>query len=62
MSGYTVWRRRHGTWQVVTPGLSPERAQEAARIHNAEAKAEATGYTFCVTPDRSTPDVKRGKR
>lgn len=62
MSGYTVWRRRHGSWEKVTSGMESGAAQGAARIQNAEAAAEATGWTYCVTPDRSSPDVKRGAR
>lgn len=62
MSGFTVWRRRDGGWERVSWGMTCDSAQGASRIHNAEARAEATGWTYCVTPDHSIPDVKRGVR
>lgn len=62
MSGFTLWRGRHGKWEKVRSGLTVDVAQGSARIHNAEATAEATGWTYCASPDGSSPDVKRGSR
>lgn len=62
MSGFTVWRKRHGGWERVAIGLTNSVAQGDARLRNAVAKSERTGWLYCVTPDGGVPDVKRGLR